>query len=159
MRRKDKEITQRVVIEEIFRQNDVGRLGLSVDNKPYIVPMNFAYFDGRIYLHSHRDGSKMRIIKQNPYVCFEVDEGEIVTGDKPCDFSWIYKSAIAYGKARVIDSEDERVKALKIISDKYSFGKGKSITPELMKGFTHLKLIEIKIDEMTGKQSPAPNKD
>ncbi|MCW4011560.1 MAG: pyridoxamine 5'-phosphate oxidase family protein [Candidatus Bathyarchaeota archaeon] len=159
MRRKDKEITEKVIIEEIFRQNQVGRLGMAVDNKPYIVPMNFAYFNGSIYLHSHKDGTKMSYIKQNPNVCFEVDDGEIVTGENPCDFSWMYKSAMAYGKARIIESDEERQKALGIISDKYSFGKSKLITPELMAKFGHLTLIEIKVDKMTGKQSPAPKKD
>jgi len=159
MRRKDKEITEKVVIEEIFRQNQVGRLGLAVDNAPYVVPMNFAYFNGNIYLHSHMDGTKMSYIKQNPRVCFEVDDGEIVTGENPCDFSWNYKSAIAFGEARILESNEERINALKIISDKYSFGKSKQITPEVMGKNKHLMLVEIKIDKMTGKQSPAPAKD
>ena len=159
MRRKDKEITEKVVIEEIFRQNQVGRLGMSIDNKPYVVPMNFAYFNGIIYLHSHKDGMKMSNIKKNPNVCFEVDDGEIITGKQTCDFSWRYKSAIAFGKARIIESDEERVDALKIISDKYSFGNGKTVTLELMENFKHLRLIEIKVERMTGKQSPAPKND
>ncbi len=159
MRRKEKEITEKAIIEEIFRQNDVGRLGLVNGDEPYIVPMNFAYMTDRIYIHSHQDGTKMRLIKKQPRVCFEVDDGEIITGENPCDFSWRYKSAIAYGEARIIESDEERHNALRFISDKYSFGKGKLITPELMKKFKHLLLIEIKVDKMTGKQSPATKKD
>lgn len=159
MRRRDKEITDKVVIEEIFRQNEVGRLGTAVDGEPYVVPMNFAYVKDKIYLHSHRDGTKMGNIKKNPRVCFEVDSGEIVTGENPCDFSWRYMSAIAYGTAHILEKPEDRLKALQQISEKYSFGKGKLITPELMKSFEHLMLIEIRVDKMTGKQSPAPKKD
>ncbi len=159
MRRRDKEITDKVVIEEIFRQNDVGRLGTAIDGEPYIVPMNFAYISDKIYLHTHRDGKKIKDIQKNPRVCFEVDSGEIVRGENPCDFSWEYKSAIAYGEARIIESEEERLKALRIISDKYSFGKGKLITSELMQKFSHLWLIEINIDRMTGKRSPVKKAD
>ena len=159
MRRKDKEITDKVVIEEILRQNQVGRLGTAVNGEPYIVPMNFAYMSDKILLHTHKDGKKIKDIQKNPRVCFEVDSGEIVIGENPCDFSWDYKSAIAYGKARVLETLEERLNALRIISDKYSFGKGKLITPELMEKFGHLLLIEINIDKMTGKRSPAPNKD
>ena len=155
MRRKDKEITDKVVIEEILRQNEVGRLATAVDGEPYIVPMNFAYARDKIYLHTHRNGKKITDIQRNPKVCFEVDSGEKVTGENPCDYSWMYRSAIAYGKARIIKSKDERLKALCVISEKYSFGKGKLITPELMEKFDHLWLIEISIDKMTGKQSPA----
>jgi nitroimidazol reductase NimA-like FMN-containing flavoprotein (pyridoxamine 5'-phosphate oxidase superfamily) len=159
MRRKEKEITDKVVIEEIFRQNEVGRLGTAVDGEPYIVPMNFAYISGKIFLHTHKDGKKIRDIQKNPRVCFEVDSGEMITGENPCDFSWEFKSAIAYGKARIIESSEERLNALRIISDKYSFGKGKLITPELMEKFGHLWLIEIKVDKMTGKRSPVRKTD
>ena len=159
MRRKDKEITEKVVIEEILRQNDVGRLATAVDNVPYIVPMNFAYISDKIYLHTHKDGKKIKDIQKNPKVCFEVDSGEIITGEDPCNFSWEYKSAIVYGKARILESPEERITALRFISDKYSFGKGQLITPEIMEKNKHLWLIEIKIDKMTGKRSPAPKND
>ncbi len=158
MRRKEKEIKEKVIIEEIFRQNDVGRLATAVDGEPYIVPMNFAYISDKIYLHTHKDGKKIRDIKKNPRVCFEVDSGEIVTGENPCDFSWRYRSAVAYGKARIVESKEERLKALRLISEKYSFGKGKLITPELMEKFDHLWLIEINVDKMTGKMSPTPKR-
>lgn len=155
MRRREKEIRDKVVIEEVFRQNQVGRLATAVDGEPYIVPMNFAYASDRIYLHSHRDGKKIKDIQRNPRVCFEVDSGEIITGDNPCDYSWRYRSAVALGEARIIESEEDRLKALRLISEKYSFGKGKLITPGLLERFDHLWLIEIKVDKMTGKQSPA----
>ncbi|HUV33477.1 MAG TPA: pyridoxamine 5'-phosphate oxidase family protein, partial [Candidatus Desulfaltia sp.] len=92
MRRKEKEITERVVIEEILRENQVGRLGTAVGGEPYIVPMNYAYVQGRILMHTHRDGKKVRDIKANPRVCFQVDSGEMIEGDDPCGYSWEYKS-------------------------------------------------------------------
>jgi hypothetical protein len=51
------------------------------------------------------------------------------------------------------------MKALRLISDKYSFGKSKLINNELMKKFDHLTLIEIKVENMTGKQSLSPTKE
>lgn len=158
MRRKDKEITEKVVIEEVFRQNDVGRLAMAVDGQPYIVPMNFAYVTDKILLHTHKEGKKVRYIQKNPRVCFEVDSGEIITGGNPCDFSWRYSSAIAFGEAKIVTSQEERLKALRTISDKYSFGKGKLITPELEEKYEHLWIIKIDVDKMTGKTSPAPKR-
>ena len=155
MRRKDKEITQKVVKEEILRQTYVGRLGLVINGNPYIVPMNFCYSQEVIYLHSHKDGLKMQELRKTPQVCFEVDEGEMITGENPCDYSWEYTSVIAYGKASVIMDKDERLKALRLLSDKYSPGKGKLITKELITKFDHLSLVKIEVEKMTGKKSPA----
>lgn len=155
MRRKEKEIKEKVVKEEVLRQTDVGRLGLVKDGKPYIVPLNFCYTDDKIYIHSHKDGTKMDLIRKTPDVCFEVDEGDIITAENPCDYSWEYTSVLAYGKASVVEDEGERLKALRLISDKYSPGKGKLITEELFTKFKHLWIVRIDIEEMTGKKSPA----
>jgi nitroimidazol reductase NimA-like FMN-containing flavoprotein (pyridoxamine 5'-phosphate oxidase superfamily) len=155
MRRKDKEITAKVVKEEILRQTEVGRLGLVINGEPYVVPLNFCYTQDKIYLHSHKSGKKMQELMKNPKVCFEVDEGEIITGENPCNYSWEYTSVIAYGEASVIEDKDERLKALRLISDKYSPGKGTMITEELMVKFEHLSIVKIDVDEMTGKKSPA----
>ena len=100
MRRKDKEIKERVVMEEILREQDVGRLATAVDGVPYIVPINYADKEGKIIFHSHMEGKKMMNIRRNPLVCFEVDTGEIKTGEKPCDYSWKYMSVIAIGEAK-----------------------------------------------------------
>ena len=155
MRRKEKEITEKVIQEEILRQAEVGRLGTVVDGAPYVVPMNFCYVKDMIYLHSFRNGKKIRAIQSNSRVCFEVDEGEIIKGDAPCNYSWRYTSVIANGVATVVEDQDERLRGLRLIGDKYSPGKGKMITTETMEKNKHLWIIRIDIDEMSGKKSPA----
>ncbi len=155
MRRKEKEITDKVVQEEILRQAEVGRLGTVVNGAPYVVPMNFCYVKDMIYLHSFRDGKKIRAVQSNPRVCFEVDEGEIIKGDAPCNYSWRYTSVIVNGVATVVEDQDERLRGLRLIGDKYSLGKGKMITTETMEKNKHLWIIRIDIDEMSGKKSPA----
>lgn len=127
MRRKDKEITEKSVIEEILRENEVGRLATSVDDQPYVVPINYVFFDGKVFFHSHKDGTKMRNIAKNPRVCFVVDSGEIVKGEKPCDFSWNYRSVIVRGRASIIFDSETRLMVLKRLSDKYSPGKVKCL--------------------------------
>jgi nitroimidazol reductase NimA-like FMN-containing flavoprotein (pyridoxamine 5'-phosphate oxidase superfamily) len=155
MRRKDKEIKEKVVLEEILRENQVGRLGTSVDGRPYVVPMNFVYTKDRILLHTHRGGKKVKDIQRNPLVCFEVDSGEIVEGDDPCNYSWSYRSVIANGTAAIIEDPEEKLKALRLLSDKYAFGKGRRLDLEKITKFKDLLVVEIRVDEMTGKKSPA----
>jgi uncharacterized protein len=154
MRRKEKEITEKAIIEEVLKENEVGRLATAVDNQPYVVPLNYVYFDGKVFFHSHKDGTKMRNIAKNSRVCFEVDSGEIVKGEKPCDFTWKYRSVIVSGKASIIIDPARRLTALKRLSDKYSPGKGKMLTAEDLEKNPQLVLVEIIVDEMTGKKSP-----
>jgi nitroimidazol reductase NimA-like FMN-containing flavoprotein (pyridoxamine 5'-phosphate oxidase superfamily) len=159
MRRKEKEITEKAVMEEILREHDIGRIATSVGDEPYVVPINFVYTDGKVIFHSHRDGKKMANISKNPNVCFEVDSGEIVKGEKPCDYTWKYLSVIVKGKARMIEEPEKRLAALRRLSDKYAPGKGSMLMAEDIAKNPQLSLVEIIVEEMTGKRSPVKSSD
>ena len=65
MRRKDKEITDIKSIEKIIQKSKVCRLGLSLNDTPYIVPVCFGYRAKTLYFHSAQEGKKIDIIKKN----------------------------------------------------------------------------------------------
>jgi nitroimidazol reductase NimA-like FMN-containing flavoprotein (pyridoxamine 5'-phosphate oxidase superfamily) len=75
--------------------------------------------------------------------------------EDPCNFNFRYRSVIAYGKARVIEDPAERLAALRLLVEKYAPGKGGMLTEERVKGSTSLAVVEITIEEMVGKKSPA----
>jgi nitroimidazol reductase NimA-like FMN-containing flavoprotein (pyridoxamine 5'-phosphate oxidase superfamily) len=58
----------------VLKSAEVGRIALSDSSKPYIVPLNFLYQNGKIAFHCAFDGKKLDIISKNPNCCFEVDE-------------------------------------------------------------------------------------
>ncbi|MBV8245037.1 MAG: pyridoxamine 5'-phosphate oxidase family protein [Candidatus Eremiobacteraeota bacterium] len=59
-------------IERVLREQFVGRIGCHADGRTYVVPIAYAYADGCIYGHTV-DGLKLRMMRKNPHVCFEVD--------------------------------------------------------------------------------------
>lgn len=61
------------VTDSILRQQFFGRLGCCVDGQVLIVPMAYLY-DGQAIYGQTREGTKTRALRQNPAVCFEVDE-------------------------------------------------------------------------------------
>ena len=92
MRRKDKEIKDRKEIESIIKRATVCRIGLSENNLPYIVPMNYGYVNNRLYLHSSTQGKKIDIIRHNNRVCFEMDtDHELVKSETPCQWTMKYR--------------------------------------------------------------------
>ena len=62
-------------IERVLHAEVVGRIGCAEAGQPYVVPVSYAYAEGAIYGHSG-DGQKIRTMRQNPQVCFEVDHVE-----------------------------------------------------------------------------------
>ena len=58
---------------EVLAGVSLGRLGCSLDNQPYVVPIYFVYEPGYIYVLSTY-GQKTEWMRANPKVCLEVDE-------------------------------------------------------------------------------------
>jgi len=58
---------------EILSRASVGRLGCSLNDQPYVVPVGIAYEENDIYVFSTL-GQKIKWMRTNPKVCVQVDE-------------------------------------------------------------------------------------
>ena len=58
---------------DVLARTNVGRLACAHENRPYVVPINFA-FDGRYFYGFTTLGQKVEWMRSNPLVCLEVDE-------------------------------------------------------------------------------------
>ena len=150
MRRRDREITEKSVLETIIMNSVVCRLALMDGNRPYMVPLNFGYKDNTLYFHSAPVGKKIEIIKLNPNVCFEFDiHTTPVEAEEACAWSMNYQSVIGFGKAYIIEDDLEKRSALSIIMQHYS---GKDFhVPETE--LLRVAAFKVEIESMTGKQS------
>jgi nitroimidazol reductase NimA-like FMN-containing flavoprotein (pyridoxamine 5'-phosphate oxidase superfamily) len=155
LRKKEKEIKDSGMIDKILQQASLIRIAMIDDSEPYIVVMNFGYWQGRIYLHSALEGRKISILKKNNRVAFQTDLGvEIVSGRTPCNWDVKYLSAVGSGRAYFLESIAEKTEALDIIMTKYS-GIEKNQYPAANLNKTCI--IRIDIDEISGKQSGMNN--
>ena len=149
MRRKDREITDIALIEDIIRNSLVCRLGMSRDDQPYVVPLCFAYSDNTIYFHSAGEGLKLEILQQNPNVCVEFDiDQEVIQGDKPCKWGMQYRSVIGFGKASFVEDLEEKRKGLDAIMKHYSGRSFEYVEPAIKTTC----IIKVEIESMTGKR-------
>jgi nitroimidazol reductase NimA-like FMN-containing flavoprotein (pyridoxamine 5'-phosphate oxidase superfamily) len=98
-------------IDQFLTCARVGRLGLIVGGKPYIVPVGYAYADGKIFFHTCSKGLKMEGLRKNPDVCFEVDES--------LSDATMFKSVLLFGSAETIDDKEKMIPYLQRLIDKY----------------------------------------
>jgi nitroimidazol reductase NimA-like FMN-containing flavoprotein (pyridoxamine 5'-phosphate oxidase superfamily) len=99
-------------IEQFLTCARVGRIGIMLENgQPYVVPVSYAYADGKIFFHTCNKGLKVNALKRNANVCFEVDEALSDTS--------MFKSVIAYGTAEIINDEAKMIPYLQKLIDKY----------------------------------------
>lgn len=150
MRRKEKEINDRTVIESIILRSSVCRLALSEDNHPYIIPLCFGYKDNTLYFHSALEGKKLDIIKNNNNVCFEFDiDHQIVENEDACGWGMNYRSVIGFGKASIIYDPKFKIKAINAIIKRYA-GRPLKYTKAKLKDTV---IIKVEIERITGKKS------
>ena len=150
MRRREREVGDEAGIQDILEKGLVCHLGLYDGQYPYVVPLNYGYRNGRIYVHCAGEGRKIDILKKNERVCIEVDvDTRIVRGDAPCRWAAKYRSVIGFGRARIVDDENGKKAGLDAIMAHYGGQEG----PYDDKSLQRTCVIEIVIESMTGKQS------
>ena len=120
------EIKSSEKIEEFLSEEHVGRIA-SIDEYgyPQIIPMNFAFVNGVIYMHSYLRGEKLDNIARNDKVGFEVDrELEFLPSyfSHPTDASQsdtFYISVVIKGKASLVQDYEEKSLGLNGLMKKY----------------------------------------
>ena len=153
MRRRDRELKNKETILGILEQSPVGRIA-TVNRKgyPVIKPVNFFYWDRKIYLHSSTKGEKISDIRRGSPVCFEVDEpiAYVAAIGPACTSTYYYRSVIAKGNAVIVSRVDKKSEILERLMKKYQPEGGyEGVTKEILK---RTAVIEISIREMTGKE-------
>ena len=153
MRRRDRKLRNKETILAILVQAQVGRMA-TINRKgfPAIKPVNFLYWDGKIYLHSSRRGEKISDIRRGSPVCFEVDEpvAYVAAMGPACRSSYYYRSIIVKGIAAIVSQPDMKSKILGRLMEKYQPEGGyEEVTEEILKKTA---VIEISIREITGKE-------
>jgi len=149
LRRKDRAMSYNEA-ETFLEEQKVGRLALTHNDHPYVVPLNYLYLDGKIYFHSAKEGQKNVFLSDNPKVCFEVDELLGFTeGKDECSYAPLYKSVIAYGKASIVKEKTEKINVLSSLVQKYY---GLKPDPFANTMLENTLVVVIEISRLTGKQ-------
>lgn len=151
MRRSQSEVKDRTDIDIIIQACDVIRIGMSVDNKPYIVPLNFGYLDNAFYFHGSQQGRKMDMIKANPNVCFELDTNHKLVSDseRACDWTMKYSSVMGDGKMTIIHDPKEKIQALNILMRDYGGNDEYEYSDEMIE---RIGIMKLEIKNISGKE-------
>ncbi len=147
MRRKGQELT----LEEcttVLERGTSGVLAVLGDGGyPYAVPLSYAYEDGRLWFHCALDGHKLDAIRREEKASFcIIDQDQVV----PEEYTTYFRSVIAFGRVRILEGGEKRA-ALEVLAAKYSPTQVEGRREEIERFFTHLCMLELVIEHMTGK--------
>ncbi len=144
-------ITSQEEIEAIIAKCDVCYVGLAdTDGTPYVLPMNFGYKDGIIYLHSGREGRKIDILERNNHICITFCSDRVLSYQSEqvaCSYTMKSKSVIVQGTVSFEEDFDKKVDALNIFMKHYSDKEFKYSDPAI----NNVKIWKVKVNNITSK--------
>jgi nitroimidazol reductase NimA-like FMN-containing flavoprotein (pyridoxamine 5'-phosphate oxidase superfamily) len=136
-------------IEAMLARNRYGRLGFALDGQLYIVPINYGYANGTLYGHAsgrsdlggHATlGTKVRGMRQNPTVAFEVDEIR-----DPAH----WRSVLLHGRFVEINGKEQQKDAFNHIVAQAGGGERSEVSWAL--DLEHLVVFRIEVTARTGR--------
>lgn len=139
----------------LLNANHIGRVGCAFKNRPTIIPITYV-FDGKaIYCRSY-EGTKIRIMRRNSSVCFQVDHIASLR-------SWY--SIIAWGRYEELTSSADQRNVEKMFQERLAvFALGETVSlnrefdqrPHIVEKRTKPVFWRIRIEELTGRyEKPA----
>jgi len=155
--KRENQVTDPEQILHILDIAKVVHLGLSVNDEPYVVPMNYGYTmeDGKLilYLHSAVKGKKLEMMRTNPRVFFSIDCDRMpFEGRVACQYGMVYSSIMGRGTAVILEDVEEKKQAMSILM-KTQTGKAFTFEDRLV---SIVSVIRIDVAEYTAKHRPLP---
>lgn len=171
MRRKDRQMN-----EDFGRQViDKARYGvvsmIDEDNNPHGLPLSIVREGDYLYFHSAREGNKVDILKNNPKVSiafvgdvnipenYRKEELDEIVKDKSkaallisSVFTTEFESALVKGQVNLVEDEEEKIKAMRLICKKYTPDKMEYFNMAIKAGLKRTNVYRIKIEEITAKR-------
>jgi len=149
VRRQDRLLEEEQAIR-LLKESEYGVLSIQSDKAGvYGLPIDYVW-DGEssLYLHCAQEGHKLDCIAKYPKVSFCIIGHTNVISNK---FTTAYESIILTGEAHIGLSSDEKMKALKLILQKYCPNDQVVGQKYAEKSFHRTEVIRIDIDEFSGK--------
>ena len=136
---------------EVLERGTFGVLAVAGDDGyPYTVPLNYAYHNGAIYFHSALSGHKIDAIRACDKVSFCVVDKDTVV---PAEYTSYFRSVVAFGRAHIVEDEQEKLESLRRLGDRYNPGQDEALAAEVASGIARLHMVRIDIEHLSGKQA------
>jgi hypothetical protein len=120
------------------------------DGYPYAVPLSFAYEDGRLFFHCAKAGHKIDAIGRSEKASFCVIAADDIV---PGKFTTHFRSAVVFGRARILTEDGEKRHALRCLVNKYSPDYVAEGDTEIERERDRVCVIELAVEHLTGKAS------
>lgn len=141
------------ILDEAF----VCHVGFTLDGQPYVIPTSFGRKDDYLYVHGSAASRMLRNMKQAVPVCITITLVDgLVLARSVFNHSMNYRSVVILGTAEAIEEREEKLAALKIISDHVIPGRWEEARYPNERELKATLVMRIAIEEFSAKVRTGP---
>jgi nitroimidazol reductase NimA-like FMN-containing flavoprotein (pyridoxamine 5'-phosphate oxidase superfamily) len=147
----------RETVYSILDKALICHVGFVESEQPYVIPINFARVEDNILLHGARASRLLKHIEAGHPVCVEATLVDgLVLARSVFNHSVNYRSVVLFGKGQPVEDEQEKLSALKAITEHLIPGRWQEARLPTRKELNATRVVSIKIDEASAKVRMGP---
>ena len=149
--------------EEIYKILDEAFLchvGFSLDGQPFVIPTSYGRKDASLYIHGSAASRMLKQMKAGVDVCVTVTllDG-LVLARSVFNHSMNYRSVVILGKAELVDDPEEKLSALRTLSEHILPGRWDDSRQPNDRELKQTSVLRVPIEEFSAKVRTGPPMD
>lgn len=147
----------RETIAAILDEGFICHVGFVADGKPFVIPTGYARVGDRLIIHGSQASRMLRTLAQGIDVCVTVTliDG-LVLARSAFHHSMNYRSVVVFGRATLIDDPDEKVAALRALSEHMIPGRWDDVRQPSEQEMQQTTVLSLPLTEASAKVRTGP---
>jgi nitroimidazol reductase NimA-like FMN-containing flavoprotein (pyridoxamine 5'-phosphate oxidase superfamily) len=142
----------RTTIYAIVDEAPVCHVGFAVEGQPYVIPTLHARDGDELLLHGAPKSRLIQHVQAGHPVCisFALFDGWVL-GKAACSHSMNYRSVVLFGRGRLVESPEDKMRAYEFFTERMMPGRWHEIRPPNEKELAGTAIVAIQIEEASAK--------
>ncbi len=147
----------RASINQILDEGFICHVGFAVDGQPFVIPTGYARAGDRLLIHGSQASRMLRTVGQGIDVCLTVTliDG-LVLARSAFHHSMNYRSVVVFGRAVLVDEREEKLTALRALSDHMIPGRWDDVREPSERELQLTTVLSLPLDEASAKVRTGP---
>jgi len=157
VREADRAVYDRETVYRILDEGFLCHAGFVVDGQPFVIPTSYGRKDASLYIHGSAASRMLRQFKEGVPVCITVTllDG-LVLARSVFNHSMNYRSVVILGKATLVDDPEEKLVALRVLSEHILPGRWDDSRQPNERELKATSVLRVPIEEFSAKVRIGP---
>jgi nitroimidazol reductase NimA-like FMN-containing flavoprotein (pyridoxamine 5'-phosphate oxidase superfamily) len=157
VREPERGVYDREAAYRILDEGFICHVGFAVDGQPFVIPTSYGRKDANLYIHGSAASRMLRQMKDGVAVCVTVTllDG-LVLARSVFNHSMNYRSVMILGKATLVDDSEEKLIALRALSEHILPGRWDDARQPNERELKATSVLRVPIEEFSAKVRTGP---